>query len=62
MENEKIQRINFLARKQKSEGLTIEEKEEQALLRREFIDDFKKNLEAQLSSIEVVDTDPSKLN
>ena len=62
MENEKIQRINFLARKQKSEGLTIEEKEEQALLRREFIDDFKKNLEAQLSSIEVVDKDPSKLN
>ena len=33
MEKEKIDRINFLARKQKSEGLSDEELAEQAVLR-----------------------------
>ena len=35
MTDEKIKRINELARKAKAEGLTDEEKQEQALLRRE---------------------------
>ena len=53
---EKIDRINELARKVKSEsGLTAEEKEEQALLRREYIDAFKANLRAQLENIEFVE-------
>ncbi len=53
---EKIDRINELARKAKSEsGLTAEEKEEQALLRREYIDAFKANLRAQLENIEFVE-------
>jgi len=51
---EKIDRINQLARKQKSEGLTVEETEEQSRLRREYIDAFKANLKSQLDSIEVV--------
>lgn len=45
MEQSKIERINFLAKKQKGDGLTPEEKEEQAILRREYIDSFKRNLE-----------------
>ncbi|MBR2489107.1 MAG: DUF896 domain-containing protein, partial [Clostridia bacterium] len=41
MTQEKIDRINFLARKKKAEGLTEEELKEQAVLRREYIDSFK---------------------
>ncbi len=55
MNQEKIDRINWLAHKSKSEGLTPEELEEQAILRREYIDDFKKNLKAQLDNIEIVE-------
>ena len=52
---EKIKRINELARKSKAEGLTDAEKEEQQILRREYIDAFKANLRAQLDQIEFVD-------
>ena len=39
MDERKIQRINELAKKAKTvQGLTPEEKEEQALLRREYLD------------------------
>lgn len=44
MEQSKIERINFLAKKQKGDGLTPEEKEEQAILRREYIDSLKEIL------------------
>lgn len=37
MNDEKIQRINELYRKSKAEGLTEKEKQEQKLLRAEFI-------------------------
>ena len=43
-----IERINFLAKKAKTEGLTDEEKAEQAKLRREYIDSITGNLRAQL--------------
>lgn len=52
---EKIDRINELARKSKTEGLTEEEKLEQGLLREEYIDAFKANLRSQLENIEFVD-------
>ena len=52
---EKIDRINELARKSKAEGLTEEEKLEQGLLREEYIDAFKANLRSQLENIEFVD-------
>ena len=55
MNNEKIERINFLARKSKSEGLTEEEKLEQAELRKEYIEAYRRNLESQLQTIVVVD-------
>lgn len=41
MEKAKIERINELARKQKSEGLTEAEKAEQSALRAEYIRDFR---------------------
>ena len=49
MEQAKIDRINALARKAKTpEGLTEEEKHERALLRREYLDAVRANLESQL--------------
>ena len=42
MEKEKIDRINFLARKAKSdEGLTHDEAEEQHALRQEYLDEMR---------------------
>ncbi len=59
MTEEKIKRINELARKQKAEGLTDAEREEQAVLRREYIDSFKRSLEAQLDNTTIVYPDGS---
>ena len=51
MEQVKIDRINELARKSKTEaGLTRSEKEEQAALRREYVAAVRANLTAQLDS------------
>ncbi len=54
-----IERINFLARKQKSEGLTDEEKTEQKALRVKYIEGFKASLVGQLEGITVVEPDGS---
>ena len=57
MTKEKIDRINELARKSRTqEGLTEEEKSEQAALRQEYRDSIKANLIGQLESIEFVDS------
>ena len=48
-------RINFLAKKAREEGLTDEEKQEQAKLRREYIDSVVGNLRSQLDNTYVVD-------
>ena len=50
-----IARINELYHKSKAEGLTDAEKEEQAKLRRAYIDAIKGNVRAQLNNIDVVD-------
>ncbi len=56
MTQEKINRINELARKSRTpEGLTEEEKVEQAQLRQEYRDGIKANLTGQLQNIEFVD-------
>ena len=62
MTEEKIERINVLARKAKAEGLTEEERAEQQALRREFIDDFKRNLRGQLDNISIKEEDGSITN
>ena len=59
MNEEKIARINELSRKSKAEGLTEAEKQEQAVLRQEFIASFRNNLKAQLDNIDVVNPDGS---
>ena len=59
MTEEKIQRINELYRKSKAEGLTEAEKEEQQQLRRQFIDDFKRNLRGNLDNISIQEKDGS---
>lgn len=55
MEQSKIDRINELANKSKLEELTQEEKEEQRMLRREFLDSIRADLKATLDNIEIVD-------
>lgn len=60
MTQKKIDRINALARKQKSEGLTEEEKAEQAVLRREYIESYKRSLVSQLENTYIVEPDGSK--
>lgn len=55
MEQKKIDRINELARKSRELGLTDAEKKEQAALRAEYIAGFRRNLQAQLDSIVIVD-------
>ena len=57
MLEEKIARINELYKKSKAEGLTEEEKKEQALLRQEYIANVRKNLKAQLDNIDMVNED-----
>ena len=59
---EKIARINELYHKSQKEGLTDAEKEEQAKLRREYIDSVKKNLRSQLDNIDIVNKDGSVEN
>lgn len=60
MEQEKIARINALARKAKTEGLTPEETAERDALRKEYIAAFKASLVGQLDAITVVNPDGSR--
>ena len=60
MEQSKIDRINVLAKKSKAEGLTEEETQEQAVLRREFIDSVKASLVGHLENTYVVDQQGNK--
>ncbi len=50
-----IKRINELARKSKSQGLSQEEKEEQNRLRQEYLQVFRGNFKDTLMNVKVVD-------
>ena len=56
MKEEQIERINELARKAKSTGLTEKEKEEQSKLRKEYISAVKSNLTFQLDRSYYIDS------
>ncbi|OMF38263.1 DUF896 family protein [Paenibacillus sp. FSL H8-0548] len=60
MEFEKVvDRINELARKHKSVGLTDEETAERAELRKRYLENFRNNFRQQLDNIEIVDDEDS---
>lgn len=62
MTEERIQRINELYHKAKTEGLSDAEKQEQQILRKEFIDSFRRNLRGQLDNISIQEADGSITN
>ena len=53
MKKEQIDRINELAKKQKSVGLSEDEKKEQAELRKEYIESIRNSLRADLNNISI---------
>ena len=56
-----IKRINELAKKSKTVGLTDEEKEEQAKLRKEYVQSVVGDLRAQLDNTYVLDKNENKV-
>ncbi|MDY4669778.1 MAG: DUF896 domain-containing protein [Oliverpabstia sp.] len=62
MNQTSIDRINELARKSKTVGLSAEEKEEQRKLRNEYIANIRMNLRAQLDNIDIQEQDGSITN
>ena len=51
---DKLARINELARKSKEEGLSPEEREEQQVLRKEYLAVFRQHFRQQLDSVKIV--------
>ena len=62
MDNIKIDRINTLAHKAKSVGLTEEEKKERDALRKEYSATIRMNLRSQLDNISIKEEDGSITN
>lgn len=60
MEQKKIDRINELARLAKERELTEAEQAERQVLRREYIDSYKRSLEMQLQNTTIMYPDGSK--
>lgn len=59
---EKIARINTLYHKSQAEGLTADEKKEQAALRSEYVANVRANLRGQLNQITIQEKDGSMTN
>ncbi|MBR4081275.1 MAG: DUF896 domain-containing protein [Clostridia bacterium] len=57
MEKEQIDRINELARKKKTVGLTEAELEEQTALRKQYIAEWRANMESVLQSVIIQNED-----
>ena len=60
MDAKKIERINELARKKKAGGLTAEEQQEQAALRKEYLEGYRENMKAVLDSIVIQEADGTR--
>lgn len=59
MDQNKIDRINELYHKSQAAGLTDAEKEEQAALRKEYIEIIRTNMRADLNNISIQEKDGS---
>ncbi|MBD5542476.1 MAG: DUF896 domain-containing protein [Lachnospiraceae bacterium] len=57
-----IARINELYHKSQTEGLSPEEKEEQALLRKNYVESVRANLKGQLDRIDIQEKDGTITN
>lgn len=60
--DERIARINELYHKSQGEGLTPEEKEEQARLRKEYVESVRNNLRGQLNNLVIEKPDGTKVD
>ncbi|MBQ9492511.1 MAG: DUF896 domain-containing protein [Oscillibacter sp.] len=60
MEQAKIERINELARKAKTDLLSDEEQLERARLRREYLDAVMGNLQRQIDNLVIIDEDGNR--
>ena len=60
METERLKRINELAKKAKTVGLTDEEVKERDILRKEYLAAFRSNLTQQLDNVYIVDEKGNK--
>lgn len=60
MTKDKINRINELAKKSKTVGLSANEKEEQTKLRNEYLKDIKSNFIKSLENVVVIDENGKK--
>ena len=59
MTKEQIGRINELARRKKTEGLTPAETQEHEALRRQYLEEFRQNMRATLDRVYVQQKDGS---
>jgi uncharacterized protein YnzC (UPF0291/DUF896 family) len=59
MNEQRIERINELYHKSQAEGLTEQEKEEQATLRKEYVAAIRSNLRGTLENVSFVNPDGS---
>ena len=57
LDSKKIERINELARKKKTVGLTQVEQDEQLLLRQEYLEAFRGGMRNHIEGLKVVDED-----
>ncbi|MBD3948795.1 DUF896 family protein [Tuanshanicoccus lijuaniae] len=55
LEQQKISRLNELARKKKAEGLTEDELSEQAELRKEYIENLRSGFRNHIEGLKIVD-------
>ena len=60
MTQELLNRINFLSKKSREEGLTEEEKKEQAELRAQYIKEFRQGVLNTLDNVYIVDENGNK--
>ena len=58
--NELIKRINEIAKKKRTVGLTVDEEIEQKKLYREYLDNIRGQVKCHLDNIPIVDAEPPK--